>query len=191
MPTKSNQATKSQRYLYSVGWSERDRAFIARVAEFPSLSAHGDSPEAALREIRFVVEAVIEDMEQSSERIPGPIGSRLRPPSDVGFEAHCAINIQDERRIQRGMRITGKSRETIIAEALAVGLKQSERELSPAELAQSAAEAALYWECVEKSGLSEAEFKAKALRFACERFESFGYQWPESEQEQGERKKRA
>ena len=65
MPTKSKQTTKSQLYLYSVGWSELDRAFVARVAEFPSLSAHGNNPEAALREIRFVVEAVIEDLEQS------------------------------------------------------------------------------------------------------------------------------
>ena len=76
MPAKS-EPTVSQRYLYSVGWSDQDQAFIARVAEFPSLSAHGDTPETALQEIRFVVEAVIEDLEQSNEPIPEPIGSCL------------------------------------------------------------------------------------------------------------------
>jgi predicted RNase H-like HicB family nuclease len=79
MATKSEPAMRSQRYLYSVGWSEPDRAFVARVAEFPSLSAHGDNLEAALQEIRFVVEAVIEDLEQSGERIPEPIGTARHP----------------------------------------------------------------------------------------------------------------
>lgn len=76
MLAKSKQTTKSKRYLYSVGWSELDRVFVARVAEFSSLSAHGDSQEAALREIKFVVEAVIEDLQQAGEPIPEPIGTR-------------------------------------------------------------------------------------------------------------------
>src|SRR4051794_37134071 len=128
MPTKSKQTTKSQLYLYSVGWSELDHAFVARVAEFPSLSAHGDSHEAALREIKFVVAAVIEDLEQSGERIPEPIGSRLRPLLGVEFEARCSISVEDERRIQRGMRMSKKPREEVIAYALEIGLAQAELE---------------------------------------------------------------
>jgi predicted RNase H-like HicB family nuclease len=49
-------------YLYSVGWSEEDEAYIARVAEFPSLAARGESQEAALHEIRKVVRAVLKDL---------------------------------------------------------------------------------------------------------------------------------
>ncbi|MEN3334297.1 MAG: hypothetical protein V7641_3662 [Blastocatellia bacterium] len=81
-----------------------------------------------MREIKFVVAAVIEDLEQSGERIPEPIGSRLRPLSGDEFEARCSISVEDERRIQHGMRITRKSRDVIIAHALDAGLKWYERE---------------------------------------------------------------
>lgn len=63
-------------YLYSVGWSEEDEAYIARVAEFPSLAAHGDTQEAALREIKKVVSAVLKDLAAAKEPIPEPFGKR-------------------------------------------------------------------------------------------------------------------
>ncbi|HKQ03542.1 MAG TPA: type II toxin-antitoxin system HicB family antitoxin [Blastocatellia bacterium] len=130
MATKSEHATQAQRYLYSVGWSEPDRAFVARVAEFPSLAAHGDSPEAALQEIRFVVEAVIEDLDQSGERMPEPTGDYEQLVVEVEFEDRCVIFIdaQMERLIQIGMKRTGRSRETIIADALRAGLESRELE---------------------------------------------------------------
>ena len=43
---KSKNLPKAEHYLYSVGWSEADEAFVARVAEFPSLAAHGDMDQA-------------------------------------------------------------------------------------------------------------------------------------------------
>ena len=63
-------------YLYTVGWSEDDEAYVARVAEFPSLAAHGDSQEAALRSLQQVVKAVLRDMSTSNEPIPQPLGKR-------------------------------------------------------------------------------------------------------------------
>ena len=59
-------------YDYSVRWSEEDEAFLALVAEFPSLSAFGDTEAEALREIRFVVAAVLEDLRENGEPIPHP-----------------------------------------------------------------------------------------------------------------------
>jgi len=67
---------KTEQYLYSVGWSEEDDAFIARVAEFPSLAAHGDTQEEALREIKAVVAFVLKDLTESKEPIPEPFGKR-------------------------------------------------------------------------------------------------------------------
>ncbi len=67
---------KVEQYLYSVGWSEEDEAFIARVAEFSSLAAHGDTQEEALREIKDVVGFVLKDLIQSKEPIPEPFGKR-------------------------------------------------------------------------------------------------------------------
>jgi predicted RNase H-like HicB family nuclease len=53
---------QADEYHYIVGWSEEDRAFVGRVAEFESLAAHGRTLEAALREIKAVLQAVLEDL---------------------------------------------------------------------------------------------------------------------------------
>jgi predicted HicB family RNase H-like nuclease len=63
-------------YLYSVGWSDEDAVYIARVAEFPSLAAHGDTSQAALREVKKVVRAVLKDLAASKEPVPQPYGKR-------------------------------------------------------------------------------------------------------------------
>ena len=62
--------TMVEHYLYTVGRSEDDRAYVARVAEFPSLAAHGDSQDAALHSLQKVVKAVLEDVARSKEPIP-------------------------------------------------------------------------------------------------------------------------
>lgn len=67
---------KVEQYLYAVGWSEVDNSFVARVAEFPSLAAHGETQEEAIREIRSVVEFVLNDLKESNEPIPEPFGKR-------------------------------------------------------------------------------------------------------------------
>jgi len=73
---KQESLPKIEQYLYSVGWSEEDEAFVARVAEFPSLAAHGETQEEAMREIRNVVGFVIQDLTESNELIPEPFGKR-------------------------------------------------------------------------------------------------------------------
>jgi predicted HicB family RNase H-like nuclease len=50
--------------------------FIGKVAEFPSLGAHGDTPEAALREIMFVVSEVVKDLARGGDEIPEPFSKR-------------------------------------------------------------------------------------------------------------------
>ncbi|HSB09127.1 MAG TPA: toxin-antitoxin system HicB family antitoxin [Blastocatellia bacterium] len=72
----SRSSATAGQYLYTVGWSEDDEAYVARVAEFPSLAAHGDSQEAALRSLQQVVKAVLRDMTRSREPIPQPLGKR-------------------------------------------------------------------------------------------------------------------
>jgi predicted HicB family RNase H-like nuclease len=64
------------RYTYTVAWSAEDHAYVSRVAEFPSLAAHGDTIESALIEIRNVLGAVIEDLAASGEPVPEPFGLR-------------------------------------------------------------------------------------------------------------------
>lgn len=73
---KQTSLPKAEQYLYSIGWSEQDEAFVARVAEFPSLAAHGDTQEEAMREIKEVVNFVISDLKENNEPTPEPFGKR-------------------------------------------------------------------------------------------------------------------
>ncbi len=59
-------------YTYEAMWSEEDRAFIARVAEFPSLTARGDSRGSSLRTLKSVVDAVVRDLTESGKEVPNP-----------------------------------------------------------------------------------------------------------------------
>ena len=74
--SKKTNSPPAEQYLYSVSWSEKDEAFVARVAEFPSLAAHGETLEEAMREIKSVVEFVLNDLKESKEPIPEPFGKR-------------------------------------------------------------------------------------------------------------------
>jgi predicted HicB family RNase H-like nuclease len=63
-------------YVYTVVWSEEDQAHIGRMAEFPSLHAHGSTPVEALTEIAHVVGVILEDLAESGETSPMPISKR-------------------------------------------------------------------------------------------------------------------
>ena len=75
-PINRSRAT-AERYLYTVGWSAEDEAYVARVAEFPSLAAHGDSQEAALHSLHKVVRVVLADLAASKEPIPEPVSRNM------------------------------------------------------------------------------------------------------------------
>ncbi len=74
--TRIHPSFQADEYHYLVGWSDEDQAFIGRVAEFDSLAAHGRTLEAALREIKVVVQAVLHDLSASGEAIPQPFSKR-------------------------------------------------------------------------------------------------------------------
>jgi predicted HicB family RNase H-like nuclease len=66
----------TEKYEYKVFWSEEDNAYIGLVSEFCSLSAHGETAELALREIKFVVDAAIEWLQEESKQAPQPFSTR-------------------------------------------------------------------------------------------------------------------
>ncbi|MBC8390565.1 MAG: type II toxin-antitoxin system HicB family antitoxin [Actinobacteria bacterium] len=79
-----------EKYTYRVEWSEEDQLHIARCLEFPSLVAHGNTIEHALKEIEKVVEEAIAWMQEENEEIPEPFGLKrykgnltLRVPAEV------------------------------------------------------------------------------------------------------------
>jgi predicted HicB family RNase H-like nuclease len=69
-------ALQKDRYTYRLIWSEDDQEYIGLVAEFPSLSWLGKTPEAALKGIRKVVYDVVKDMRANNEEVPEPIAGK-------------------------------------------------------------------------------------------------------------------
>ena len=67
------QLLSAAQYTYEVAWSEEERAFIARVKEFPSLEARGASRGAALRALKSVVYAVAKELTDSGAEAPEPL----------------------------------------------------------------------------------------------------------------------
>lgn len=83
-------ARDNDRYTYRITWSEDDGEYVGLCAEFPSLSWLTDTPEAALKGIRKLVEEVISEMMKSGEPVPEPIAAKhfsgkfmVRVPPDV------------------------------------------------------------------------------------------------------------
>lgn len=59
-------------YSFHVFWSEEDEAYIATCPEFPSLSAFGGTPEAALHEGKIVLNAFIDIYREDGKPLPEP-----------------------------------------------------------------------------------------------------------------------
>jgi predicted RNase H-like HicB family nuclease len=79
-----------KKYTYRIEWSIDDNAHIAHCLEFPSLAAHGKTPERALKEIEIVVAESVKWIEEENGIVPEPLGARhykgnitLRVPPDV------------------------------------------------------------------------------------------------------------
>lgn len=86
-----------EKYTYRIEWSEEDQVHIARCLEFPSLSAHGDTIEKALKEIKFVVGETIKWMEEESEPIPEPLGVKK-------FKGHLTLRTSPEKHRELAIR---------------------------------------------------------------------------------------
>ena len=65
------------KYEIIIYWSDEDGAFIAEMPELPGCMAHGDTPEAALTNVREAKELWIETAKEFGDPIPTPKGRRL------------------------------------------------------------------------------------------------------------------
>jgi predicted RNase H-like HicB family nuclease len=66
----------TSQYTYECMWSKEDRAFIARVKEFPSLEAHGDSRGSSIRALKSVIASVVKDLIENGEDVPAGAGAK-------------------------------------------------------------------------------------------------------------------
>jgi predicted RNase H-like HicB family nuclease len=63
-------------YHIDIFWSDEDGAYIANLPDFEYCSAHGATPEDALRELLVAKEAWLDVARQHGDAIPEP---RYRP----------------------------------------------------------------------------------------------------------------
>jgi len=62
------------RYEIILFWSKEDNVFVADVPELPGCMAHGDTLEAALRNVQEAMSGWIEVAQELGEPIPEPRG---------------------------------------------------------------------------------------------------------------------
>ena len=65
------------RYEIIIYWSEEDQAFIAEAPELPGCMAHGNSHDAALRNIKDAMRLWLKTAKGFGDPIPQPKGHRL------------------------------------------------------------------------------------------------------------------
>ncbi len=63
-------------YPILIFWSDEDQAYIADVPDLRHCSAHGETPEEALREVRLALADILADAKERSLALPPPT---LRP----------------------------------------------------------------------------------------------------------------
>jgi predicted RNase H-like HicB family nuclease len=86
-----------EKYTYRIEWSEDDHCHVARCLEFPSLAAHGDTIEEALREIENVVMESVHWMQEEGETVPTPLGLKK-------FKGHLSLRIPPEKHRELAIR---------------------------------------------------------------------------------------
>ena len=65
------------KYEIILYWSNADDAFVAEVPELPGCTAHGDSQEAALKNINQAMKLWVDTAKEFGDPIPEPKGERL------------------------------------------------------------------------------------------------------------------
>ncbi len=71
---KKNRVNEAlSKYTYRAEWSEEDDVFIARTLEVPSVLAHADTPEGAIKELKVALSLALDSMIEDGEQIPEPI----------------------------------------------------------------------------------------------------------------------
>lgn len=86
-----------EKYTYRIEWSEEDQAHVARCLEFPSLTAHGNTVEAALKEIEHVVTETIKWLIEENEPVPEPLGLKK-------FKGNLTLRIPPEKHRDLAIR---------------------------------------------------------------------------------------
>lgn len=88
------------KYSINLLWSEEDDCYVAKVSEFPGLSAFGESPEEAIKEAKIAVDGFLKVFKEDGCLIPTPNTlkpfsgqTRLRLPKSL----HATLNQEAQK----------------------------------------------------------------------------------------------
>ena len=65
------------KYQIIIYWSRQDGALVAEVPELPGCMAHGDTQQAALRNVNQAMDLWLDTAREFGDPIPKPQGERL------------------------------------------------------------------------------------------------------------------
>ena len=65
------------KYQIIIYWSTEDGVFVAEVPELPGCVAHGDTQQAALRNVNQAMDLWLDTAREFGDPIPEPKGERL------------------------------------------------------------------------------------------------------------------
>lgn len=60
------------KYPIEIFWSDEDECYIANVPDFRYCSAHGETQEEALKEIKIAMQVWVETVKKKGEKLPVP-----------------------------------------------------------------------------------------------------------------------
>ena len=114
----------ADRYSRHVAWSEEDACFIATVAEFPRVSAFGDTQAEALQELEIAFRGVLEIYEEEGLALPVPV-VKERPDLPSGkFQVRLPRHLH--KRLADAARDEGVSINALLISIIAEALGERE-----------------------------------------------------------------
>jgi len=65
------------KYEIIIYWSNEDQVFVAEIPELPGCLAHGETEEAALKQVKEAMQLWLDTAREFGDPIPEPKGRRL------------------------------------------------------------------------------------------------------------------
>ncbi|HET6611762.1 MAG TPA: type II toxin-antitoxin system HicB family antitoxin [Kofleriaceae bacterium] len=88
------------RYRVFIEWSDEDECYVGRVPALPGVSAHGDTEDAAAREVRVAAGLVLDDMADAGEP---------PPPEDIGADYSGQVRLRMPKQLHRSLAMEAQS----------------------------------------------------------------------------------
>lgn len=102
-----------KKYSFRIQWSEEDEAYLATSAEFPGLSAFGETYQEALQEAEVALELMIETYQASGLPLPEP-----KPTAGFMEAWQVSLPLTLQRQALALAQRKGVSLQTLVCEAV-------------------------------------------------------------------------